>query len=413
MIKQLIKGLFAALGMEIRSIPKQNSMHYVVISLAPKVEAKGNMLLSYILEPFLRSNDEPISNAHTNHWESFHMAQIFLEMGYCVDVISYMNYQFVPIKNYSIFVSARTQFDRIAALLNHDCIKIVHQDTAHWIHNNQSAYSRLLDVKRRRGVSLNSVRFIEQNFSMENADCAVVLGNEFTIGTFRYAGKKIYRVPVSVPLVYDWPEDKDFDSCRKHFLWFGSNGFVHKGLDLVLEAFTQMPDLHLTVCGPIDEDEKFKAAYHRELYETENIHTHGWIDVGSHEFINITNSCIALVYPSCSEGGGSSVLTCMQAGLIPIVTYESSVDIEGFGITLEAATIETIKAAIWQISQQPADQCKYKAQKAWEFARRVHTREQFKENYRGAISEILNGASIKGQQFVHSEKETGGSSAVL
>lgn len=396
MIKRLVKRWIAAFGIEIRSVPVRDPKHTAVVSLSPKAKAKGNVLLSFIIEPFLRSHDEPISNAHSHDWESFHMAQIFLEMGYCVDVISYLNYEFVPDKDYSLFVSARTNFDRIAARLKQGCIKIVHLDTAHWIYNNQSAYARLLAVQRRRGFALNSVRIIEQNWAMENADCAVVLGNEFTIDTFRYAGKKIYRVPVSVPVVYDWPEGKNFAICRKHFLWFGSAGFVHKGLDLVLEAFSQMPDLSLTVCGPIDEDEKFKAAYHRELFATANIHTHGWIDVESREFVDIANNCIALVYPSCSEGGGSSVLTCMHAGLIPIVTYESSVDIEGFGITLETATIDTIKAAVRQISQQHIDQCKYKARQAWEFARRFNTREKFKENYSVVISEILADALYPG-----------------
>jgi glycosyltransferase involved in cell wall biosynthesis len=388
-IKRLVKTWFTALGIEIRRVPARDPVHSAVVSLKPKVGAKGNVLLAYIVEPFLRSHGVPISNAHSHDWESFKMARIFLEMDYNVDVISYLNSEFIPEKNYSIFVSARTYFDLIAARLNHDCIKIVHQDTAHWIYNNQSAYTRLLDVQRRRGFALNSVRIIEQNWAMENADCAVVLGNEFTIDTFRYAGKKIYRVPVSVPVVYDWPTGKDFDTCRKYFLWFGSAGFVHKGLDLVLEAFSQMPDLHLTVCGPLEEDEKFRSAYHKELYETANIHAYGWIDVGSEEFINVAKNCIALVYPSCSEGGGSSVLTCMHAGMIPVITYESSVSIRGFGVMLEAPTIDAIKSAARWVSQWPVDQCRDNARRAWEFARRDHSREKFAENYTKIIKEIL------------------------
>ena len=389
MFNNLVNRWISTLGSEIRRVSERKPVQSAVVSLKSKNRAKGNVLLAFIIEPFLRSHDEPISTAHSHDWESFCMAQIFLEMGYCVDVISYLNYKFVPEKNYLIFVSARTNFDRIAVRLNHDCIKIVHHDTAHWIYNNQSAYARLLDVQRRRGVTLNSVRIIEQNWAMENADCAVVLGNEFTIDTFRYAGKKIYRVPVSVPVVYDWLEDKDFDACRKNFLWFGSAGFVHKGLDLVLEAFSQMPDLHLTVCGPLEEDERFRSAYHKELYGTANIHAYGWIDVGSEEFVNVAKNCIALVYPSCSEGGGSSVLTCMHAGMIPIITFESSVSIRGFGVMLETPTIDAIKSAARQVSQWPVDQCRDDARRAWEFARRDHTREKFAESYIKVIKEIL------------------------
>jgi hypothetical protein len=46
---------------------------------------------------------------------------------------------------------------------------------------------------------------------------------------------------------------------------------VHKGLDLVLEAFADMPEYHLTVCGPIQKEQDFERAYYRELYQVPNI----------------------------------------------------------------------------------------------------------------------------------------------
>ena len=129
------------------------------------------------------------------------------------------------------------------------------------------------------------------NLAIERADCATILGNEFTISTFRYANKPIYRLPISAPVIYPWPEGKDFEACRRRFLWFGSNGFVHKGLDLVLEAFAAMPEYHLTVCGPIKEEmeKDFEKTFYRELYQTSNIRTEGWVDVVSPEFMRIAN----------------------------------------------------------------------------------------------------------------------------
>src|SRR5207247_2455643 len=99
-------------------------------------------------------------------------------------------------------------------------------------------------------------------------------GNDFTMGTFKYAKKRLYPVPIiPIPIPYPWAEGKDFNECRRHYLWFGSGGFVRKGLDLVLDAFVEMPEYHLTVCGPIQQERQFEAAYHKELYETPNIHT--------------------------------------------------------------------------------------------------------------------------------------------
>lgn len=100
-----------------------------------------------------------------------------------------------------------------------------------------------------------------------------MLGNEYTSRTFRYAQKLVYRNPISTPCQYPWPEDEDFGDCRKRFLWFGSGGMVHKGLDLVLEAFAEMPEYHLTVCGPVSREQDLEQACFKELHQTPNIET--------------------------------------------------------------------------------------------------------------------------------------------
>jgi glycosyltransferase involved in cell wall biosynthesis len=218
-----------------------------------------------------------------------------------------------------------------------------------------------------------------------------MLGNEFTANTFKYANKPIYRIPISQPILYDWPENKDFEACRRNFLWFGSGGLVRKGLDLVLEAFADMPDHNLTICGPIQKETDFEKVYYKELYQTANIRTIGWTDIGSIEFIEITNRCIGLVYPSSSEGQCGGVVTCLHAGLIPIISYESGVDVDdSFGVILKDCSIDTIKNTVQMISGLPAEKLKIMSRKAWEFARANHTRERFSEEYRKVILKIID-----------------------
>jgi glycosyltransferase involved in cell wall biosynthesis len=227
------------------------------------------------------------------------------------------------------------------------------------------------------------------NWGIEHADYATVLGNEFTLNTYRYANKPMFRVPISTPVVYPWPAEKDFETCRKQFLWFGSSGMVHKGLDLVLEAFLEMPEYHLTVCGPVQEEKDFEEAFYKELYQTPNIHILGWIDIGSPEFIEITKNCVGLVYPSCSEGGGGSVISCMHAGVIPIVSYESSVDVDDFGVILKNCSIAKIKDSVRMIAGLSAEELHLMSRKAWEHARANHTRERFAAEYRKVIEKII------------------------
>ena len=373
-----------------------NNLERRVISLKPKKAFRGNVLLCYINKGFLVKPGEPVPNDHTNNWESVQIAKTFLDLGYHVDVVGENNDRFVPVKHYSFFIGNRTNFQRIAELVNKDCVKILHIDTAHWLFHNTGEHRRLLALQQRRGFTLPTRRSMQPNLAIEHADYVTILGNEFTMSTYQYANKPLHRLRISAPALYPWPEDKDFEQSRKHFLWFGSGGFVHKGLDLVLEAFAEMPDYDLTICGPIDQEREFQSAYHEILYETPNIHTVGWIDINSSRFLEITKDCIGVIYPSCSEGGGGSVISCMHAGLIPIVSREASVDVdESFGWVLKECSIEEIKASIRKVSNLSGEDLKGMARKAWDFARANHTRERFAEEYRKSISAITTSQSDK------------------
>ena len=389
-IKRILRNVF---GIELIRIGK--SMGSKVVSLKPESKIEGNVLISYVIDPFIKDMSESKFNSHTNYWESLQIAKTFLELGFEVDVINYDNSEFFPKKNYNIFVGSRINFEKFAQRLNPDCIKIAHLTISHWCYNNKAQCERLLFVQKKKGVTIYPKKRVEINFAIENADFATILGNEFTKNTYRYANKNIYRVPISTPVIFPWPEKKDFKSCRKSFLWFGSEGMVHKGLDLVLEAFVAMPDFQLIVCGPISQENDFEKAYYKELYETKNIQTLGWIDITGPKFVEITNKCIGLIYPSCSEGGGGSVITCLHASLIPIVSYESSVDIkDDFGFILRNCSLDEIKYSINFVSNLPTEKLETMARKAWEFARENHTRETFSRDYKNAITSILRERNI-------------------
>lgn len=354
-----------------------------VVRLTPPEKIRGNVLLSYILDGFFFATGHPIFLTHTNYWETRQIAQTWLDLGYAVDVIHWTNQHFVPKNRYDFFIDVRMNLERIGPLLNSDCVKIMHIETAHWLFHMAAQHQRLLDLQRRRNATIGTCKVVNPNWCIEHADCATILGNDFTRRTYEYANKPFYHVPVSVPEVYPWPENKNFEACRWNFLWFGSGGLVHKGLDLVLEAFAQMPDLHLTVCGPIMEEKDFERVFAKELYATPNIRTVGWVDVSSPAFSEIALNCIGIIYPSCSEGGGSGVITCLHAGLIPVLSYETSVDlIDGMGAILRENSISEIQSEVRKIALMPTDKLKAQSRKAWEYARSRHTRETFAAAYR-------------------------------
>ena len=353
---------------------------------------RGRVLFSYILDPFLLADPALIPYSHTHFWESYTIARIWSELGFELDCVSWVNRGFVPRQAYDIVIDVRENLSRWAPLLP-GALKVQHLDTSHYSFNNRAQQQRLDALARRRGVVLQSNKMLPVHQGLELADVGVVLGNRFTQSTYAFAGKPLLHVPVSVPFPYNEVEGKNFDAVRRRYLWFGSGGLVHKGLDLVLEAFAGLPDHELVVCGPIRRERDFERTYFRELYQTPNIRTLGWVDVAPASFLELAGSCLGLVYPSCAEGGGSSIYTCMHAGLLPVVDVEASVDVEpSWGVLLKAVDPAAIRAAVRVLSSRPAAELAAMSRVAREQARRTSSKEIFIQAYRRAAESLLDGS---------------------
>ncbi len=373
-----------------------------VITLSPNGSSRGRVLFSFIIDGFFLESDQPIPKTHTNIWQSLKMAETFVDLGFHVDVISYTNTRFVPNDDYAFFVDVRRNMERLSDLLNKDCVKIMHLDTAHILFHNAAHSRRLLELQNRRGFTLQHRRFEMPNLGIEHANYATVTGNDFVLSTFAYAKKHTFTLPSPCGITPDWP-DKDWNCCRKKFLWFSSSGMVHKGLDLALDVFKDMPEYQLIVCAPVTREPDFAKAYHKELYETPNIQTIGWVDIESDKFKKITDSCVAALHLSCSEGGAPSVKMCMLAGLIPIVSYESGVDVGNFGFSLTDCSIDNIKKVIKRVADTSMEELKQRAHETWTVAGRTYTRENFSDTYRKVILEILEMENAKKHRKVSSQ----------
>ena len=116
-IKRLILDMF---GVKITRFDRR------IVSLRSENNSIGDVLLSYVIDPFLMKKSENIPLSHQKYWESLQIATTFLELGFNVDVINYNNTSFSPKKNYNIFIGSRVNFHQIAHHLNPDCIKIAH-----------------------------------------------------------------------------------------------------------------------------------------------------------------------------------------------------------------------------------------------------------------------------------------------
>ena len=360
------------------------------VRLEPAGACRGAVLLGNMIDAFPLRQDAPVPHGHTNLWETRQMAETFRELDFAVDVIHWSRSAPPPPGPYAAYTDLRRNFERFAPGMNPGCLKILHIDTAHHAVYNAGQQRRLRELEARRGIRLQPFKMLEVNRSIEAADCATMLGNDFTAGTYGFAGKPLYRIPISSPFPYPFPEDKDWAAARRRFLWFGSEGFVHKGLDLVLDAFAGLPELHLTVCGPLHREPAFERAYRRELYATPNIRTLGWVDVGGPVFAEIARTTLALVYPTSSEGQSGGVVNCLHAGLIPVASFECGVDLPpDYAVRLRDCSVESIRAQAGELAARPPRELEAMARSAWTYARTHHTRDSFAAAYRDVVRRLL------------------------
>lgn len=356
-------------------------------SLAPTT--RGTALLSYVTEPFF-AGDGAIPTGHTHFWESWRMARTLQELGFAVDAISYHNTRFRPRRSYDVVVDVRWNLERLAPTLGAQCLKLAHLDTASLAYQAAAEQRRLDELRERRGVTLQPRRFEPPNRAAEVADAATVIGNAWTLSTYAGVQTPLHRVPVTSTATWDEFPARDFTAARRSFLWLGSSGMVHKGLDLVLEVFAARPELSLTVCGPVAAEADFAAAYRTELYETPNIRTVDWVDVASPAFDAIIRECAALIYPSCSEGSSGAVACAMHAGLVPLISQESGIDVSAEeGVVLPTSRLADIEAVVSEFADRDPQDIEAAARAAWAAARRRHSRAAFTARYRATLERLL------------------------
>lgn len=349
-------------------------------------QSRGKVVLSYLTAPFLKKSGVAGPRGHTNWQECRVMAESWREAGFAVEAVRAEDACFAPPRDAFALIDIHSNLERWR---DHPApVKILHATGAHWLTQNRAELERLEALRDRRGAILIPRRTVAPSRGAECATLITYLGNEFTAESFQFAQKPLRRIPLSSAYEFSFPGQKDWESARRRFLWMGSFGMVHKGLDLVLEAFADNPDLHLTVCGRPEKETDFFEAYRKELTTLPNIHLAGWMDPASPGFEALRQTHGFCVYPSCSEGGGGSLIHGMHAGLVPVATREASVDFGNAGILIPQGTVPEITRIIREAAALTAGELKHRAEQTWQMVRQNHTLEMFRSRYSNLVREI-------------------------
>jgi len=157
-------------------------------------------------------------------------------------------------------------------------------------------------------------------------------------------------------------------------------------LDLLLDAFSEIPTCHLYICGLKSEDRNFL-----NFGPLSNVHDYGGeIDIQSNDFLDIVGKCTYIILPSCSEACATAVATGMMHGLIPIVMKNSGFErLNDNALYLEDYDVEYIIGKIKEYSNFEDDLLTAKSERIYSWSRENFTIERYRYSLKNIINSIL------------------------
>jgi len=360
----------------------------LIVTNVNKTKYSKNCLLSYITHPFQNKKSQ---DAHQNIWQVKEIARIIGEFGYNVDVVDYRENRVKLRKNYDLVFDILASEEPIYKNnLNPEAKRIIFFTGSESDFANSAEIKRLSDLEKRRGVSLQPRRQAPPIVKeVENYDSAIMIGNDYNFDTYsKFDLKKRFIVPNTG---YDFGNRFDFSKKDpKNFLYFGSAGCVHKGLDLLLEIFSEKDfPANLYVCGGFKSETDFEQEYSKELYNTPNIIPVGITDIWGDDFTELASKCAFSILPSCSEGLAGSVTTTMSAGIINICSDRCGFDSDDV-IILKDCSKEFIRNTILEYSQKSMEWITSESEREKKLTETKFSKSEFTRSMKEAIGATIN-----------------------
>lgn len=354
-------------------------------------DSRKRALLVYLTEPFLLRPGDWRFTQNQNLKQCLQIAAALGEAGYVVDVADVFDDRHLHAGNYDLVVSHRADQRHGREFFHKDPTYVYLASGMNHVVHNRNLRARYDALNARRGCELQPLTLNTESMPYVSiADAVVGFGTNCTVGTWsELTGATILPFNnYGFESISDRSMSKDFGKARRHFLFFASRDQVGKGLDLLLEIFPRVPELHLYVCSAFAREKAFVKCYERELYHTPNIHPIGQVPVKSKDFDDLVSRCAYVILPSCSEGQPGSVIQCMHAGLIPLVTRESGIDLEDLGVIFPDGGISSIENSIVEIAARPKEWLRHQALAVRRLAVDAFSERAFVRRWAGILQEV-------------------------
>ena len=390
-VRVLVDKISKGIGFRISRVPKQTNR---VLTNVFNSNYESNALVSYLKDPFIRG----IKYTHSAYQECYTAAEVLHELGYKVDVAQYLDdTSLIDYSKYKVIYGFGIPFEKVFYLPNLEhIVKILYSPGCNLFFSNKVSGLRVASFFKNKGkIISDSSRVLKHFWTFQYilSDYIVALGNEFVVNTFLEINPNLICKSIEAFYfdVYDIDlNTKDFVNSRKHFLWFGSSGLLHKGLDLVIDIFAKRDDIILHICGASKSEIGFWEFYQPIIDRCHNIIEHGFIDINSDQFKNLMNICAFCIFPSVSEGGSPALLNIMaNGGLIPITSVECGIDLNDLGFIFSEFDEAAINTKIDNALSMDIGTTKEKAKFVKNVIRTKYTYANYKANLTIHISEAI------------------------
>ncbi|MCM1263819.1 MAG: glycosyltransferase [Butyrivibrio sp.] len=364
-----------------------NTLERFVTNINLDCTKKQKRVLVSYLDFFRAGRDVESTTVHTNRYELFQIINCFIKMDCVIDVCAHDDMDVLNIidaRQYDVVFGMGEVF-RQAVKLNKNAYSILYLTENTYDVSFQREKERIDYLFERRGIKWEMYRTgkVFGKDDEKTADAVICMGETEYLDRIDGQVRRILpSAMINDRFSYNFSKKK-----KENFLVLGTAGFVHKGVDILVEVFEKHPEWQLFLCGHDIAEIMKKLGFDTPIA---NIHDCGYVDVKGEQFAKLVEQCVYILLPSCSEGFSTAIVTGMTHGMIPIICKNMGMDfMQQYCYFFESYKVEDVEKKLVQTLEIPMERLADKSGEIYKYAKGQFTLENFTGNLQGILAEIL------------------------
>ena len=324
---------------------------------------------------------------------TWQVVRAFNQRGYEVDIFEHRAANVPDTSGYSLSFVHGPHMRAVIDRLPKNCFVLHYCSGAYWREFNRMSRERYDAFCSRKGIP--PIRDFErslggledgEDYIIKRCDASFCSGPR-TTATYGPLAEKMELLYLAAQVEADLLcPDRDFAAGRQNFIYVaGTGGNIQKGLDVLLEAFSRTPELHLYIYCKVEPE--VSKVYDREL-SLHNVHyIYHLSRTNRKKLRNILRRINFTVSAPIDTGPGTAMLGSLGLGLIP-VGYIDIEATESDSVLCDDPSVDSVIAAIRGAAAQTPEWCRNASLATLERFERLHQPESFGRNFKAYLKRL-------------------------